>query len=241
MKSRTLLMITLLLVVPVQSRANGLIQQLPKDGSWVRYFLNLKSEQPDEADTGTLTIRSVGQVMVEGKPCRWIEFQFTTNKQQDSGAQIVKVLVPEKHLQKGAKPVANIVRGWQKQGNSDPEPLPAERSTEVEFFLPGPLKDVKQLKQKKVIDYQRGQLKCDSAFTGAYSLTPPELREALPEGFSFTLRYTLWPHKAAPFGVAAATMQITVKQNDKVLQDATAEFTLEDFGIGAKSALPDNE
>ena len=131
MKPRTLLAISLLLVVPVQSRANGLIQQLPKDGSWVRYFLDLKSEQPDEADTGTLTIRSVGQVMVEGKPCRWIEFQFTTNKQQDSGAQIVKVLVPEKHLQKGAEPVANIVRGWQKQGNSDPEPLPAERSTEV--------------------------------------------------------------------------------------------------------------
>ena len=56
-------------------RADGLLYQLPKDGTWASYDLNV-SVQRETTMTGILRLASVGQVTEDKTPCRWIEVQI---------------------------------------------------------------------------------------------------------------------------------------------------------------------
>ena len=59
--------------------ADGLVYQLPEDGSWVRYELegcrpaSSGNAKQEIGMRGNVTISSVGVVEVDNEPCRWIE------------------------------------------------------------------------------------------------------------------------------------------------------------------------
>src|SRR5438034_979565 len=70
------------LLVPVAGRADGLLQQLPEEGSWVRFDIETQHfdrktgalrESPKES--GSLTISSVGKATVGVEACRYIEWK----------------------------------------------------------------------------------------------------------------------------------------------------------------------
>lgn len=79
-------------------RADGLIYQLPADGTSARYdtevtFINNGQEQMRK---GSLTVSSVGQTTVDNEKCRWIEFKTATKTDQGERIMIAKCLIPER-------------------------------------------------------------------------------------------------------------------------------------------------
>lgn len=225
-----------------ETQANGLIQKLPKDGSWVLYHIDADIEKPQGLNySGTMTIRSVGTEMVEEIPCRWIEIEMTMqleNRKKAGG--IFKMLVPEK-LFNGDKTVSKkVIRGWVKDRNNNPRKLEDIENYglfPLTEFLPDPSRKVIRINQKKTIAFQKGELKIDSAITVSVKLPLPENSDFKIDN---SLIITIWSHDKVPFGTAEARMEIEVKRDDQTLSKATMTFTLEDFGTGAKSALPDH-
>lgn len=138
-------------VLPASAaQAQGLLWNLPKDGTWVRYEGTYKQVEfrPDstEGDVAVdwiqhLTIKSVGSETAEyhGQmvPCRWIEIKVQTGKPSEAGvetgpvgARIFKVLVPEPRvvgkLEDSDKiPVSfiDVVKGFRKVGDGPVEPI----------------------------------------------------------------------------------------------------------------------
>lgn len=130
--------------------AQGLLWNLPADGTWVRYegdYRHVKfrpaSNQGDLVlqFRRNLEIRSVGSEMADFKgesvPCRWIEMEVVTGKLVDGeiqpgpgGRRIYKVLIPEsvvdgKLVDESNLPVEflPIVKGFEKMGDKDIEPI----------------------------------------------------------------------------------------------------------------------
>jgi hypothetical protein len=112
---------------------------------------------------------SVGQVKVKGQTCRWIEFKIVRNpprnkrrkKKRAKGkvTTIVKLLIPEKYLKKGERPLDHLVSGWVKRGNravpfSNPQEFgkstPASPfAREVQMWLTGPEETRKGSRQEQ--------------------------------------------------------------------------------------------
>ncbi|MEI7698661.1 MAG: hypothetical protein WCK86_02605 [Planctomycetia bacterium] len=127
-------------------RGQGLIFQLPEDGTAVEYEGTMTQgvSADDEAPltwTSELSIKSVGreEAEFEGKkqPCRWIEIKTVTGKSGAAGvdpgpvgSRIYKVLVPESKVigePRDADGIANdmlpIVRGFRRLGEEGIEPI----------------------------------------------------------------------------------------------------------------------
>ncbi len=163
MSVRTFLL-SLICVVSLSSSlaAQGLIWELPADGSWVRFEGTYEKEMPGPESndlniklqwTRHLVISSVGSEMAEYEgaqtACRWLEFKCITGKSTESGVapgvsgpRIYKVLVPEKAISGDIKETIGknelpitflpIVRGYRKTGDRPVEPL----KTNVLRFYP---------------------------------------------------------------------------------------------------------
>src|SRR5262249_12441601 len=110
---------------PGIARADGLLYQLPEDGSWIRfaaqYTYKFDGMEKVGQGTGTMTMASIGKAREGGEECRWIEFNV---KLKDDGGEhtlIRKLLIPEKYLKKGENPTEHVVRGWAKFDNEGVE------------------------------------------------------------------------------------------------------------------------
>jgi len=71
-------MLAAVLLVPTAARADGLIYQLPADGTSAEFDLKVTMEsngQTMEAD-GSFAIKSVGKQKVDDVDSRWIEFEL---------------------------------------------------------------------------------------------------------------------------------------------------------------------
>lgn len=222
--------------------AGGLIQRIPKDGSWVKYYMDMKSDGPRKQEmNATMTLRAVGSVTENGEKCRWVELQMQGEENGKKRNMIMKFLIREKELKPGAKTTPRIIRGWKKQDDkavteiSDREK--ADQTGIAIFF--GGAKDAKTVKEAKTIDYQKGQLKIASATRGKPAFNVPG--DNAPPGLKYDATQTVWTHKDVPFGTAALemTMKISFKGNPGSTMKMT--FTVQDHGTGAKSALPDKK
>ncbi|MCH7685759.1 MAG: hypothetical protein IH899_03605 [Planctomycetes bacterium] len=121
---RTLIGLSTVLLMIHPADAGGLIQKLPKDGTWVTYHLEWKLFGPraeNSEGTGTWTMRSVGTEMVDGKKCRWIEIteQLDAQAGEPKFERTCKFLILEKALQSGKDPRKHTIRFWWKKGNND--------------------------------------------------------------------------------------------------------------------------
>ncbi|MFQ5733332.1 MAG: hypothetical protein ACE5KM_15430 [Planctomycetaceae bacterium] len=227
------------------SAAGGLFQTLPKDGTWTRYYMEMKSERPMQMMTGTFTLRSVGSVTENGEKCRWVEMQMEGERDGKKEKGAFKFLVKEKDFKPGSKSVPEIVRGWiQNKADGEVKELTdQEKSPDgmMVIFFGGHRKDVKKLKKEKVIDYQKGQLKITTGTTGTLELKPAP---NAPAGFKYTVTQSVWPHKNVPFGTAAMEVQMEIKIKDMIASKMKMTFSVQDHGTGgeqAKSALPDKK
>jgi hypothetical protein len=216
------------------ARADGLLYQLPEDGSWVRfeaqYTFKLDGMEKSGQGTGRLTMASVGKAVEGSEPCRWIEFQVQLKDIGPEQILIRKLLIPEKYLKKGVNPTAHVVRGWAKFNNE-----PVERAVPVHgrwpAYLAGPLQDEKQLGQQ-LVESKLGALQCDGV-TGWIQYQEGDLHTKV----TFATRL----HEKAPFGVVTCRMLFEVTRAGKVQQTIDATAKLIDFGKDARTALPDHK
>jgi hypothetical protein len=149
-----------------ESRADGLLYQLPEDGSTITFNLEMTGE-----GAGTLVMSSVGKKDVEGQPCRWIEVQMTMKRGGEDRVIIAKALMPEKELKKGGRPWDNFKAAWLKMGDGEPEEIKevvGNRAGPLPAFLSGPLANEQPLPAASV-DSGLGILNC-AGVTGDIAL-----------------------------------------------------------------------
>ncbi len=219
-------------------RADGLIYQLPEDGTSARFSLAIKAISPtgvEEKRSGSLTLSSVGSAQVDGQACRWIEvrMEMKAAKETDEAEPItVKVLVPEKNLTRGQDGWANMKKAWLKIGtDSNPRPIKDSKSQDsglMTCFLSGPLGDAKHLPPVDV-NSGIGNLRCEGV-RGSARMNVANV--------SIVMENRL--HEIAPFGVITSTIRIDAKREGRV-DASTISLTLVEVGKDAKSEMPDAE
>jgi hypothetical protein len=234
-----LLALLMLISLPTAAVADGLLYQLPNDGSWVRYDMTLEMSRGGQVQkmTGEVTMMVTGTVTENGKACRWVEFKWVQNPppgaQQKGHTTLIKVLIPEENLKTSKDPVKNRVRGWlQERADSGIEALTDDEVGPLPAFLANTLDNGKKLKAKELVT-KLGKLECE----GVSGSTTFE------EGSkTATVTMEIRKHTKAPFGVVWAKMNYQTKRKDGPMRDrGTLTFTLAEVGKNAKSVLPDSK
>jgi hypothetical protein len=240
----TIAFLALASMANVAHSAGGLIQKLPKDGEWVSYYFEMKGKarQQEQTMTGTFTIKSVGSVMENGEKCRWIEIEMKGEEGGKKRSHLSKILVREKDFAPGSKNLGRIVRGWKRSSAKAQLKELTENeksgSGDMAMLIGGKLSDEKVLKTKKVVDYQKGQLKIAQGTTGKFEMKMPG---KVPKDFKYDMTQSVWPHKNVPFGIAVLEINMKLTVKEMVVMNMKMTFTLQNQGVGAKSQLPDKK
>jgi hypothetical protein len=243
---RWLLSLGVVLLVLGPVAGEGLLFQLPADGTSVSFDVEMTGmivqTNKKMLAKGVVTMASVGKETRDGEPCRWIELKAKisqTEPEMQEVDQVVKVLIPEKHAKAGAAPYDHIVKVWRqgtatlKGGKVFEEKLKAVdpkkpgRDTQMLILLVGPYKDAKKL-SKQEVDSGLGKLECDG-------LSGTNTFEIGPE--THTVQFENRLHAKAPFGVVALTMKMQAERDGKLTHSAIMTMRLSKVGSGAKSEL----
>lgn len=204
------------------ARGDGLFYQLPDDGASAQFEMKITSGNGSSRTVG-VGMRSVGKVM-DTPGSRWLEFKLP----MEDSTQIVKVLIPEKHLKEGESPVDHVIRGWLKRGDDAPIGLSQPSHFWLQMFLAGPLTDAKKL-EPQAIDTPLGKLDCPG-LTGR-----GHIREN--DGYEEDLTYTIRRHDKAPFGVVSCTIDCVVSKDGKRQGTSKFELKLTEVAKDATSEL----
>ena len=204
--------LVVLVLAATTVRADGLIATLPKDGTGASYSLKIRGSKDGQEQmvSGRLTLSSVGSEVKDGQPCRWIELGFIVKDGEQEFGDYSKFLILEKHLQPGNNPLQHVIKAWRRRGPKD-APVKAFTTPEdslqgpLPVFLSGPLDKPKKLPAKE-IESALGKLKC-TGVTGAYKYKS--------KTGSVTGTIELRHHAKSPFGVVAATYDMTIKQGER--------------------------
>jgi len=224
--------------------ADGLLFQLPEDGTWARYDLEATMTRGDETRTaeGLIQMASVGRVTEGDQPCRWIEVRFEAKENRGGDGDqksrvdvlVTKVLIPEKHLAKGEDPLKHAVRAWSKHQDRDQpkelkDPANFERGP-LPLVLAAPSKDQKEL-EAVVVPSKAGDLAC-KGMEGKVEFHSDRVR---------TIKGTIETrlHPKAPFGTVSSHWALEMHDDGpSKVRKATLNLKLADFGTGAKSEMP---
>lgn len=223
-------------VLAIEAHADGLIYQLPADGTAALFETetNFLLDGQDRSVKGTLSIASVGQQVVDNETCRWIEVKSVTNAGGSERITIAKCLIPEQHLARGKSPVAHVVRGWIKSGDGEPQEVKELKSPGARILsmaLAGPGANLIELESSE-IDGKLGKLACQGE-AGDLDFQ----RDSL----SVALHYETRLHEKAPFGVVSALWKFDVTASGQPRGSRTTRLTLTDLNPTALSELPDRK
>jgi len=238
---RRLLTIVFLLSASTHSaHAGGPVQALPKDGAWVKFFLEWELSGPDAADskgTGTWSVRSVGTKTVNGEKCRWIEIEEHLDKADDGKpfTRWYKFLVRENDLKRGGDPVKNAIAIWWKDTDPNTTAKKADGTSPwLAMFLRGTPKTGKTVAQKNRVLWQKG----DFVFQRAEEQRQRRTTN-IGDDRRMTIRDVVWKKAEIPFGAAAVTFTARLTRNGKHSWTWVRKLSLADHGTGAKSMLPE--
>ena len=201
----------------------SLLLNLPPDESFARYLVQLKIPGRDEAMTWTA--RSVGRLEVAGTPCRWIEMVSTESR----GAVIYKCLIPEAEIGPDKNPFAATKRVLARLPNQPSrEATSLEQENAILFhILTGPSKEIKKLKEKEKVGWQKGSLDCDVVTgTAEHDLS----------GTKLAIHFRILRESTVPFSLAGADFELLAGESEIKVQ---VTMRLDDFGTGAKSEITD--
>jgi hypothetical protein len=216
--------------------ADGLIYQLPPDGTMALYSIEAISNRDgmEVKTTGSLTMSSVGKVAVNGDGCRWIEVKFTLSTPEGDRTLVAKLLIPEKHLGRGKSPADNLIRGWVKVEQEEVQEirdLKEERLSPFAVFLAGPPSNVKEL-DKIEVDSKLGKMPCAG-------LTAEQ--DFAREGITIKLKIENRLHEKAPFGIVTSRMNYSVERDGQTVDSGVFSLKLTDMGTTALSELGDKK
>lgn len=223
---------------------DGLLYQLPPDGTWATYSLDGSSatDTRELRSKAKLRIASVGHLIVDGEPCRWIEVQSfdldipgMNSRILESQNQTFKLLIPEKHLSKGSSPIDHVLRGWGvlgPKGQHKPEALRNVNAKEfdwilVPLILAGPLHNPRTLEDAEV-DSKLGKVPC-GGIRGTLRVESAGNRPATECEVEYR------SYAKSPFGIVTADYAIKAEP----VTALRLRLRLIDFGKNAVSALPE--
>ncbi len=219
--------------------ADGLIQQLPTDGSWVRFDVTGEGRSPaGEVGVtlkGTLTLRSVGRETVDGTECRWIEtetkIELTRAGRNEEVTDILRMLIPEKFLTADQNPLAHVLKAWKK-----------DRQGVRELDLKG--KDAREVEsQDELFHAPLAGAKRDEGIEfktpgGTFQCTHLSAKTASKLGNS-DVEFTTesWLTDKVPFGVAGYRLGKSRSKEGMPQGGRSMELKIAESGTGAKSAI----
>jgi hypothetical protein len=237
------------------ARGDGLIFQLPSDGSWARFAVKTDGTQQIEglthtiATTWTLTVSSVGRVTQNQQASRWIELKTDATGEGVYPKLVLKMLIPEKRLQRGHDPLAYSLKTF-----FDPKPMDEKKAPLVESFIddgfnriqyeidrfrmdfPRPLYNSKTL-EKETIETPAGRFEDCEVLTGTSSYDGPLVQDGRSV---FRGNYRIVVHPKAPFGVVSMQVESEGREfgDDQVLRvKVKRTLLLNAVGENAVSAL----
>ena len=215
------------------ARADGLIYQLPKDGTGVTYQMEIdQTVRGRQSNTkGTLSIRSVGKATVDGEDCRWIECKMVSKSGKFDQVVISKALIPESQLTKGKSPLDHVIRNWHKFGKGAARDAKEMAGKGVAIpFLAGPPKGGEEVDAMD-IESPLGKLACRGV-TGTLDVAID----------TTTIRYDFLNrlHEKAPFGVVTAVWRFEMTKEGQIDTTGTTTLTLAEIESNATSDLPNN-
>lgn len=201
----------------------ALLSSLPSDRTWARYRVVFTANE--ERHEGKVEVRSVGQFEKDEEKVRAIEVEIQSESRLFD-AEFVRLIVPESECGFWKMPTKSIRRMWSgmtgdivERAESDPT-----RGNMLIWFA-GPKFNIRhELSTVMVAGPREKMLKCQ-VFRGTSVL-----------GLTMPSRVGSWTIKKSadvPFALVAAT--VNVSQPSSMI----VEFTLEDFGDGAKASHPE--
>ena len=229
-------------------QAQGLIWNLPEDGSLVHYEGTYRQveAQPGSSEGNLemewirhLTIKSVGKEDAEyrGKtvPCRWIEMKLQTGRVKDGliatgtvGERIYKVLVPESAIigqtrDNEGLPVSYlpIVRGYRK--TNDKDATPKEINSKVLQIYPiislvRHYRDMTRSEIPEIVQVGQEDVQC-TKLTGSFE------QESLTDRVLH--ESSIYLSDSVPFGLAKWTVKVTQEAKVEVEQRTEFKFVSE--------------
>ncbi|MBI3866319.1 MAG: hypothetical protein HY290_30940 [Planctomycetia bacterium] len=222
------------------ARADGLIHQLPADGSWVQFDMTGEGVRPNGQVSvkikGTVTVKSVGREPVDGADCRWIELEMVMEGERGGGqpegrTSFIKLLIPEKHLAAGQNPLDHVKKAWKKEGKD---------GNSVALDLTGNgAPEVKRMDELLNAGIASSEKKGDveiSVPAGKFRCTHLKGQESQAGG-AVDVEIQTWLANDVPFGVAAYRHSKMRKSNGQSQGGRSMELKLSKSGTGAKSAI----
>jgi len=224
-----------MLTAAPSAMADGLITQLPEDGSWAEYELKLtltkNGQQRDHS--AYLRLSSVGQADHQGSKCRWVELKVTRTEPPQPD-EVAKILVPEESLKSGQVTAASLIRGWSKPGDEEATAVdkdqPRLKIGPLAMLLSGSSSASQKSEKEEVKVEGLGPLACEKT-TSKHDL-PMSPSDNLPADI------TLWRHSKAYFGTVKLRIHLVDKRPDQE-REGVFEAVLVKSGKDAKSDLPD--
>jgi hypothetical protein len=215
--------------------AQGVVCQLPEDGTWVKFEgTYAQSELHADNTAGKLDIspwiehvwiKSVGSEMAEYRgamtACRWIEIKMERGREKDgkidtglTGTVIYKVLIPETavisdNVDSEGVPVSflPLVKGYRKMGKADPREItePALQLYPLGILV-GYFRELKKVEDRVDPEVGLEDVKEASQWQGQVTTERKNSRTVMES--------TIWKSPKVPFGVARWSAKITREVKD---------------------------
>ncbi len=234
----TFLALLVLIFVPGISSADGLIYQLPEDGTWVRFEIKGEGIKSDGTVSvtidGTQTLRSVGKKMVDKQPCRWIELESELNFAPTGGgtqkfSELIKLLIPEKDLAQGKDPRDHVLKAYKGTSAENLQELDLKGAGKREIES---LDEIFHAPLTKITKLPAATVKIDKKNWACKGLQGENKSDKV------IFRTETRLHKEAPFGVVTYKYEKERRTNGKFQMKRTMEWKLVESGKDAKSAAP---
>ena len=245
--------------------AQGVVCQLPEDGTWVKFEGTYAHSEirPDAAINKLeinpwiehVWIKSVGAEMAEYRgemtACRWIEIKMERGREKEgkidtglTGTVIYKVLIPESavivdNVDSEGVPVSflPLIKGYRKMGKADPKEItePALQLYPLGILV-GYYRELKQVEESVDPEVGLEDVKTASQWQGQVTAERPSSR-TLTES-------TIWKSPSVPFGVARWSAKITREVKDgnaprddfKPTSEVAIEMKARETGKGGPNA-----
>lgn len=219
---------------------DGLFQKMPHDGAWASFRMTNRLSGPSARESvreGELRISCVGRVLENGQNCRWIEIRDENRHINGRVAYvtITKFLIAEDALQLGKAGHRDILRVWRRKDMDDVEliPGPIEQPMRFGLFFPGATTDADE-----PVKLEPQTFRVNGKATRIDSVSHQQTEFDTPN-YHHVLKFRLWKHAAAPFGVAGARIESQASQNSRPHHSFLRNFELIEWGDDATSELPD--
>ncbi len=232
---RGLTIVLFLAASPRFASAGGPVQSLPKDGCWVKFFLEVDTGGVNGKHTGSWTISSVGMKTVNGEKCRWIEIEEHIDKNDDGKplTRWFKFLVREKDLKPGGDLLGHLVEYWHKEGRNKAVKKTDSSSLMLPMFLHNTPKIGRPVTKAKRVMWQKGAFTIPKAEEQTQTISGKENR------LRVTVRDLVWKKADIPFGTAAVNSSVRLIRKGKPTYTWVRKLSLADHGTNAKSKLPE--